>query len=371
MRIAFLGTRGIPACYSGFETFVEQLSVRLAQRGHEVTVYNRIPFNRHREATFRGVRIVRVPTILTKGTDTIVHTFLSVLHALGQGYDIAYFCGVGNSLLSFVPKFSGAKTMVNVDGADFARAKWSGFARWWLHRSESWASRLADVVIADNGTIQKRYRELYGVESELIPYGANTMTQNPGEAWLKKFQLTPKNYFLYVSRLTPENAADLAMAAHQASGVNLPLVVIGDAPYQPEFIARLKSIAAKSKNILMTGYLFGAAYQQLSFHARAFLLPTAIDATRPVLLDQMGFGNCVIVRDTPGNLEVVGDTALTFSHTDPERSLAAVLQQVTADPALAARLGERARQRIETHYGWDMICDRYEALFRKVVLRAG
>jgi glycosyltransferase involved in cell wall biosynthesis len=367
MRIGFLGTRGIPACYSGFETFVEQLSVRLARRGHEVTVYNRIPFNQYAEKTFKGVRIVRLPTIPAKGTDTIVHTFLSVGHALGRRYDIAYFCGVGNSLLSPVPKLSGAKTIVNVDGADFARAKWSGFGRWWLHQSESWASRLADVVVADNGAIQKRYREIYRVETELIPYGANAVTQNPGDEWLKKFQLTPNNYFLYVSRLTPENAADLAMTAHQASGVNFPLVVIGDAPYQQDFIVRLKAIAAGSKNILMTGYLFGEAYQQLSFHARAFLLPTAIDATRPVLLDQMGFGNCVIVRDTPGNLEVVGDTAITFSHSDPERSLAAALQRAAADPVLATQLGEKARQRIQTHYDWDVICDRYEALFLRMV----
>jgi glycosyltransferase involved in cell wall biosynthesis len=370
MRIGFLGTRGIPACYSGFETFVEQLSVRLARRGHDVTVYNRAPFNRYREKTFNGVRIARLPTIPTKATDTIVHTFLSVLHALGKGYDIAYFCGVGNSLLSFAPRLRGTRTIVNVDGADFARAKWSGFGRWWLHRSESWASRLADVVIADNGTIQKRYRELYGIDAELIPYGANTVTQNPGEEWLNKFQLSPKNYFLYVSRLTPENAADLAMAAHQASGVNLPLVIVGDAPYQHQFIARLKSIAAASKNIRMTGFLFGEAYQQLSFHARAFILPTAIDATRPVLLDQMGFGNCVIVRDTPGNLEVVGDTAITFSHADPERSLAAALQQAAADPALAARLGEKARQRIQTHYDWEVLCSRYEALFRRLAPKA-
>jgi len=367
MRIGFLGTRGIPACYSGFETFVEQLSVRLVQRGHSVTVYNRIPFNRHAEKTFQGVRIVRLPTIPAKATDTIVHTFLSVLHALGKGFDIVYFCGVGNSLLSFVPRLRGAKTIVNVDGADFARAKWSGFGRWWLRRSEFWASRLADAVVADNGSIQRRYRELYDVDAELIPYGANTVTQNPGEDWLKKFQLAPKNYFLYVSRLTPENAADLAMAAHQASGTNLPLVVVGDAPYQRKFIAKLKSITAESKNILMTGYLFGEAYQQLSFHARAFLLPTAIDATRPVLLDQMGFGNCVIVRDTPGNLEVVGDTAITFSHSDPEKSLAAAIQKVAADAALAARLGEMARQRIQTHYDWDVICTRYEALFQRLV----
>jgi glycosyltransferase involved in cell wall biosynthesis len=367
MRIGFLGTRGIPACYSGFETFVEQLSVRLVQRGHTVTVYNRIPFNRYAEKTFKGVRIVRLPTISAISTDTIVHTSLSVLHALGKGYDIAYFCGVGNSLLSFIPRLRGAKTIVNVDGADYARAKWSGFGRWWLRRSEFWASHLADAVIADNGSIQRRYKETYGIDTELIHYGANTVTQNPGEEWLKKFQLTPKNYFLYVSRLTPENAADLAMAAHQASGVNLPLVVVGDAPYQPEYIARLKSIAAESKNILMTGYLFAEAYQQLSFHARAFLLPTAIDATRPVLLDQMGFGNCVIVRDTPGNLEVVGDTAITFSHSDPVKSLAAAIQKVVADAALAVRLGEMARQRIHTHYDWDVICTRYEELFLRMV----
>jgi glycosyltransferase involved in cell wall biosynthesis len=367
MRIGFLGTRGIPACYSGFETFVEQLSVRLAQRGHSVTVYNRIPFNRHAEKTFKGVRIVRLPTVPTKATDTIVHTALSVLHALGQGYDIAYFCGVGNSLLSFVPRLRGTKTIVNVDGADFARAKWSGFGRWWLRRSESWAACLADVVVADNGTIKQRYREIYGVDAELIPYGANVVTQDPGADALKKFQLTSKNYFLYVSRLTPENAADLAMAAHQASGVGLPLVVIGDAPYQHEYIAKLKSITASAKNIVMTGFLFGEAYQQLSFHARAFILPTAIDATRPVLLDQMGFGNCVIVRDTPGNLEVVGDTAITFSHSDPGKSLAAAMQKVAADAALAARMGEMARQRVQTHYDWDVICSRYEALFQRLV----
>lgn len=367
MRIGFLGSRGIPACYSGFETFVEQLSIRLVRRGHEVTVYNRVPFNKYRETQFQGVRIVRLPTIPTKGTDTIAHTFLSVLHALAQGYEIAYFCGVGNSLLSFVPKLAGAKTVVNVDGADFARAKWSGFGRWWLHRSESWAARLANVVIADNGTIKQRYRELYGIEAELIPYGANVVTQDPGDHWLKKYGLIPNNYLLYVSRLTPENAADLAIQAHQRSGSALPLVIVGDAPYQHEYIAKLNSLSAQSGKVVMTGYLFGEAYQQLSFHARAFLLPTAIDATRPVLLDQMGFGNCVIVRDTPGNLEVIGDDGLSFSHSAPDESLASVIRRISDNPGLAEAMGNRARQRVQHHYNWDVICEHYEALFQTLV----
>ncbi len=220
MRIAFFGTRGIPACYSGFETFVEQLAGRLVQRGHRVHVYNRVPFNKYRQKDFRGVRLIHLPTIPTQATDTIVHTGLSVLHALVRDYEIAYFCGVGNALLSSVLKVRGMKTLVNVDGADFERAKWSGFGRWWLHRSEFWAARLADVVIADNGTIQKRYRELYGVVPDFIPYGANVVTEDPGVAWLRKYHLTPGEYFIYVSRLTPETAPDLTIEAYLASGSN-------------------------------------------------------------------------------------------------------------------------------------------------------
>lgn len=368
MRIGFFGSRGIPACYSGFETFVEQLSVRLAQRGHDVTVYNRTPFNPYREPEFKGVKIVALPTIQSKATDTIVHTMLSVFHAATSlRYDIAYFCGVGNSLLSIVPKWGGSKTVLNVDGADFARAKWSGFGRWWLHKSESWASRLADAVVADNGMIQKRYAELYGVDAAMIPYGSNVVTEDPGRDALKKYNLESKNYFLYVSRLTPENAADLTVEAFLASRQELPLVIVGDAPYQSEYIERVKELAARSKKVILTGFQFGDAYQQLSFHARAFILPTAIEATRPVLLDQMGFGNCVIVRDTPGNLEVVGDTGLTFSHADPVRTLTAALDRVSASPDEARSMGLRAQQRVAEHYDWEVIATKYEQLFGRLM----
>lgn len=367
MRIGFFGSRGIPACYSGFETFLEQISVRLAARGHDVTVYNRIPFNRYPEDEFKGVRIVRLPTIPTKVTDTIVHTTLSVLHGMSENYDIAYFCGVGNSLLSAALKPSGSVTLVNVDGADFARAKWSGFGRWWLRQSETWASRLSDHVIADNGTIQKRYRELYQTEAALIPYGACVVTEDPGTAALEQLDLQPNDYLLYVSRLTPENAADLTIEAYLQSGSTLPLVVVGDAPYQSEYIEKLKRLATQSPRIRMTGYLFGEAYQQLSFHARAFILPTAIDATRPVLLDQMGFGNCIIARDTPGNVEVVSDTGILFQHADPQNSLAEALKTISLEPELAKALGKKAQQRIVEHYDWEMITTQYEQLFSQLL----
>lgn len=366
MKIAFLGSRGIPARYSGFETCVENLSVRLARRGHSVTVYNRWPFNRYTKSDYLGVRIVSLPTIPAKATDTIVHTSLSMLHAMTQKYDVVYICGVGNSLLAGVPHLFGAKTLVNVDGADFARAKWSGFGRWWLRQSEGWATRVSDVIIADNPVIKERYQQAFAHEAILIPYGADIPTDDPGREALQSLGLEPNQYLLYVSRLTPENAADLVMEAYAESGSKLPLIVVGDAPYQTEYIAKLRGLAAKTPGIRMTGYLFGDAYQQLSFHARAFILPTAIDATRPVLLEQMASSGRVIVRDTPGNLAVVGDAALTFSHENPLPELAAQIRAISADANLADALRVKSHARIRKFYNWEKITDDYEKLFEDI-----
>jgi glycosyltransferase involved in cell wall biosynthesis len=367
MRIGFFGSRGIPACYSGFETFIEQLTVRLARRGYDVTVYNRVPFNPYRESLYKGVKIVHLPTIRTKATDTIIHTTLSAFHSLSQQYDIAYFCGVGNSLLSIIPKLKGARTILNVDGADFTRAKWTGFGRWWLRKSENWASRIADVVIADNSMISKRYHKLYGIDAILIPYGSNIVTADPGQDTLRKFNLQSKNYFFYVSRLTPENEAQLTIEAYLASRQKLPLVIVGDAPYQSTYIDRIKALAARSSKIILTGFQFGPAYQQLSYHAGAFILPTAIEATRPVLLDQMGFGNAVIVRNTPGNLEVIDDAGLTFSDNDPVHSLASVMDRLAERPEEIRELGQRAQARMQKHYDWEIITSRYEEVFQKLL----
>jgi glycosyltransferase involved in cell wall biosynthesis len=367
MRIAFLGSRGIPRCYSGFETFVEEVAVRLVRRGHEVTVYNRVPFNPYREREFQGVRIVSLPTLPTKGTDTLVHTMLSVGHSLFQNYDVVYFCGVGNALWAFVPRAQRRLAVVNVDGADFARAKWGRIGRWWLKQSEGWAARLAHVVIADHPAIQTRYHDAYGVEAELIPYGAEVVEEDPGTEALTRWGLERGRYFLYVSRLTPENGADLVMEAYLQAGLDIPLVVVGDAPYQDEFIRGLKRRAEGHPGILMTGYQFGQAYRQLSFHARAFLYPTAIDATRPVVLDQMGFGNPVIARDTPANRHVVGEAAWYFSPEDAVRSLARVLTEVRGDDEGVRHKGQRARERVRTRYNWDSITDRYVALFERRV----
>jgi len=365
MKIAFLGSRGIPARYSGFETFYEQLAVRLAARGHGVTVYNRSHVVREFRGWYRGVRLVTLPTVPTKHLDTIVHTALSSLHALTQRFDVAYYCIVGNSPLVWIPALLGTRTLLNVDGEDAAREKWGRAARWYQRLCERAAPRTADVLIADARGIQRRYRARYAVDTVYVPYGANVV-HHTGQQALTQWGLSPRGYLLYVGRFVPENAIDVLIEAFAGTSTDLRLVLVGDAPYADAYKRRLRHLAAADPRIIFTGYVFGPDYQQLSAHAYAYVQPSAVEGTRPALLDQMGFGNCVVVRNTPVNMEVVGEFGAWFEHQDPVASLRHVLTRLIADPQEVARYRRVVRTRIEHWYNWDWITDFHEDLFRRM-----
>jgi len=366
MRIAFLGSRGIPARYSGFETFYEQLAVRLVQRGHHVTVYNRSHFIRDVKNEYKGVRLISLPSIPTKHLDTLTHTVLTSLHSLFQNYDIAYFCIVGNSPLVWLPRTAGAKTLLNVDGQDWAREKWSGFARWYQRWCEKVATRTASLLVADARVIQRRYRDLYGAPAVFVPYGANVRRDDRLEA-LEKWGLSPREYILYVGRLVPENAIDILIRAFRRVRTSKKLVIVGDAPFADNYKALLRSLA--DEKVVFTGYAFGDDYAQLSSHAYLSVQPSAIDGTRPALLDQMGFGNCVLVRDSAANMEVVGEQGASFEGAGGEMSLAQRLQSLVDDCGQVEAYRKTVKSRVTHYYNWDWITDFYLDLFSR--LRSG
>ena len=368
MKIAFIGSRGIPARYSGFETFYEQLGTRLAARGHAVTVYNRAHFITDVRGEYRGVRLVTLPSINTKHLDTLSHTALSSLHALTQGYDICYYSIVGNSPLVWMPRLAGARVLLNVDGEDWAREKWGRFARWYQLQCEWIATRFAQVIVADARGIEERYREKYATPSVFVPYGAN-VTRDEGTAALEKWGLKSRGYLFYVGRFVPENAIDVLIEAFRGLKTDLKLVLVGDAPFAEDYKAHLRNLAAGDDRIVFTGYAFGSDYAQLSCHAALYVQPSGIDGTRPALLDQMGFGNCVVVRDTKVNLEVIADAGVRFDRNRPVDGLRETLAALLAEPARVEALRPLARRRIETYYNWEWIADFHEEMFRRLVAR--
>lgn len=369
LRIAFLGSRGVPARYSGFETVVEQLGSRLVERGYEVTVYNRYPRFSPQTKFHQGMRIHTLPTIPTKNLDTITHTALSALHALGKNYDLIYLCGVGNALIGGFLRLCGKKVIINVDGADFRRSKWSTAGRFWLRMSERWATRMADRLIADNREIVTRYEHDYQTTPVYLSYGTNIRTGPVGREELDRWDLEPRGYILFVSRLTPENKADVLLEAFAKYEGPLKLVICGTADYEQAHFRHLQSLA--DERVIFTGARYEEAYLELSRHAQVFVMPASIEATRLVLLDQLGMGSAILYQDCPATREVLGDTGEAFDGPDPATSLAEKLATVASDPARCEELRRQALDRAKAEFSWERVVDHYEELFEELGMKSG
>jgi glycosyltransferase involved in cell wall biosynthesis len=353
MRIALLGTRGIPANYGGFETFAEELSVRLAARGHQVTVYCR---ERYSQPTYRGVRLQYNPTIRHKYFDTLAHTFFSTCHLLAHRVDVALYCNGANAIYTFLPRMFGMPVALNVDGLERMRKKWNRLAKTWYLISEWLATFCPTEVVTDALTIQDYYRERYGKSSTFIPYGAEIGKAAPAGA-LEKLGLERGRYFLYVSRLEPENHALEVRDAFEKVQTPFKLALVGDAPYAREYIQRVRNTS--DSRIVMPGAIYGAQYRELGSYCFAYIHATEVGGTHPALIEAMGRGALVLYRNTPENAEVAGECGIPFEPGDLAEKLQLALSMPENErAALQQRAVEVARRR----YSWDAVTDAYERL---------
>jgi glycosyltransferase involved in cell wall biosynthesis len=362
MNTALLGTRGIPASYSGFETCVEQLGQRLVRRGHQVTVYCRSHHISFEDDYYKGMRLVKLPTIANKYLDTIVHSFISSIHALTQRYDIALYFIAGNSPVTWIPRLVGTKTILNVDGLDWKREKWPGFAKTYIRFAESLATVLPNAYVTDSRAVQRYYADRFGDEPPYIPYGSGVEITPPGDT-LARFGLEPRRYILFVGRLVPENCPHHLLRAFQNLDTDFKCVIVGDAPYAEEYIASLEASAEEDSRVILTGYIFGKGYQELGSNAYAFVETSGVGGTHPALIEAMALGNCVIVHDTSENLETIGDAGFAYDGSSGSEALRQVLDRLLRDRELVAEYRQCAQQRARAHYCWEAVTDDYERLF--------
>lgn len=367
LRIALVGTRGVPAAYSGFETAVENLGERLAARGHEVYVYCRPHMVEGRYDVYKGMRLVYLPTVANKHLDTLAHTTVSTLHMAAKVRpDVAFYFIAGNSPLTGLSRLLGVPAVINVDGLDSHRAKWSGPAKAYLRWAEHTAPRFATRVITDSRVLQRIYREEHHAETEFIPYGAEMEPHADEETaplpTLERFGLEPRRYVLFVGRLVPENNAHVLVDAFAGLDTDLRLAVVGDAPYASEYQAGLQAAAARDPRVVLTGYVFGEGYRELARHAALFVIPTEVGGTHPVLLEAMAAGNCVVVNDHEPNLEVIAEAGVSYRGAGGAGALRTVLQGLLSDPARVDEHRRRAVRRIAEAYSWEAVTDAYERL---------
>ena len=362
MRIAILGTRGIPASYGGFETFAEHLSTRLAARGHEVTVYCRAHYVSPRQLQYHGVRLEVLPTIRHKYFDTVVHTFFSAIHAISKRYDAVLICNCANAPFSPILRLTGTPVAINVDGLEHKRKKWGWLARRYYRFAEYLSTLLPNEMVTDAQVIQDYYLARHNAPSTMIAYGSE-VERRPNRDAVRKWRVEPNRYVLYVSRLEPENNAHLVIEAFKKVRTAYRLLIVGDAPYAEQYIDSLKASARGDKRIIFTGFVFGQDYRALQQNAYCYVHATEVGGTHPALLEAMGYGNCVLTLATPENIEVVGEAGVPYID---EFDLAEKLKRVLRDGSLVQAYRNRAQQRIQKHYDWETVVDQYEQLFARM-----
>jgi glycosyltransferase involved in cell wall biosynthesis len=363
MRIAILGTRGIPASYGGFETFAEQLSTRLVARGHDVTVYCRAHYVSPRQIEYKGVRLQVLPTIRHKYFDTVVHAGLSALHAAAlRRFDAALICNAANAPFAPVLRAAGVPVAINVDGLEHKRRKWNWLGKNYYRVAERLSVWLPNETVTDARVIQDYYLAKYRAGSTMIAYGAEVERRADRQA-VARWGVEPNRYVLYVSRLEPENNAEMVIEAFRRVRTPQKLLVVGDAPYAHEYIAHLRSLARRDRRIVFTGFVFGDAYRALQQNAFCYVHATEVGGTHPALLEAMGYGNCVLTLNTPENVEVTGDAAI---HYRDAGDLAVQLQKVLRGGATVTQYRQRAQARVRERYDWEHVVEEYEGLFARM-----
>ncbi len=367
MRLAILGTRGIPARYGGFETLAEELSARLVEARHEVTVYTRrhtaVPaVRRHRGA------IVRVlPALRTKALETLSHTLVSCLDASRRRFDVVLLCNAANA--PFLPVLHAKRLPValNVDGIERKRRKWGALGSRYYRIGEALAARWADVLVTDAAAMQRYYRRAWRRDSVMIPYGGD-LPRPVGDAMLRGLGLEADGYLLYVSRFEPENNPDRVAEAYRHVAGNVPLVMVGGAPYAKALAKRVRDVAARDSRIVLAGPIYGEGYRELLFHARAYVHATEVGGTHPALVEAMGAGRVVFFLDNLPNREVVAGAGVPFRF-EATPSLAEVIGAFLARPAEFQSLAEAARARVMDRYRWDDVAAAYERLLEGLCCR--
>lgn len=366
LRIALIGTRGVPATYGGFETAVEEIGRRLVERGHEVTVYCR----RNGTPEFRehlGMKLVYLPALHHRVLETLSHTALSVLHAtLHSRPDVAFVFNAANA--PFVPllRARGIPTTVHVDGLEWKRDKWGGMARRYYRWAEQFSVLQADALIADAQGIVDYYQHEFDIPTELITYGTQILTDTASHK-LAALGLEPGSYHLVVARFEPENHVDVIIRGYLASDAALPLVVVGSAPYALEHTRLIKRLTASDSRVRLIGAVWDQELlDQLYAHAATYLHGHSVGGTNPSLLRAMGAGTAVIAWDVVFNREVLGAAGTCFRNPG---ALSALIESAERSPETTKSIGRTLQTRARELYDWGQVTLAYEAL--AVRLHAG
>lgn len=356
LRIAVLGTVGVPANYGGFETLVENLvRYHSAHLLPEVlTVYCSGKSYPEQSPSYLSASL-RYVDLNANGAQSIPYDIVSLFSAIWRRSDVILLLGVSGAIaLPLVRLFSSARIVTNIDGIEWRREKWQGLAKTFLRFSEKMAVRFSHEVISDNGAIAAYVREAYGVESHVIAYGGDHAVAIPPVS-VAEYGL-PDDYAFAVCRIEPENNVHMVVEAF-AQSPDRNLVIVGNWN-NSEYGRDVKQRYAAHTNIYLLDPIYDLGkLHSLRSHAQLYVHGHSAGGTNPSLVEAMHFGRPVLAFDCSFNRSTTEDKALFFSDAT---SLAALL--TTLSPAQAEQVGATMLEIAQRRYTWEIVARQYFSL---------
>ena len=363
MKIAILGTRGIPNNYGGFEQCAEYLSIGLVEKGHQVTVYSP-DFHPYKEEFYQGIRITRKASpqsFFGNSASNFIYDYLCLKDAVKKDFDIILELGLITSALSII--FCNHKNKVivtNLDGLEWKRSKWNNIIQNITKTLEKYGVKHSDYLIADNVGIKKYIHDKYNRDSEFIPYGAIAVAI-PNPNCLKELGLVPDNYLLSIARLEPENNLETMFDGYIASEIKTPYFVVGN--HLTEYGDFLKD-KYRNTGIIFLGGIFNKLHlDNFRYYSSFYLHGHSVGGTNPSLLEAMAANTFILAHDNQFNKSVINENAYYFNSPN---SLATLL---TDNEILKNKL-EFARnnlKRIDEVYKWSVVVNQYESYFKRIL----
>ena len=372
MRVALIGTRGVPAQYGGFETCVEEVGRRLVAAGHEVIVFCRYDKRKGKPTLTEhlGMKLVHLPIVKKRSAETLCHTALSVFHSALRGANAAIVFNAANAPLLPILRARRIPFATHVDGLEWKRAKWGPMGKRYYRLAEGLSVRWSDALIADSKGIEAYYRDEFGAPTARIAYGAPLA--DAGADRIDELDLKPGKYHLVVARFEPENHVLEIVDGYQRSEAAHPLVVVGSAPYADDYTARIREAAVKSKNgrkhkevRLLGGVWDQDQLNQLYANALTYVHGHSVGGTNPSLLRAAGAGAFTLANDVQFNREVLGDLGAYWRTPD---DVAREFELAESHPADVFKRGHELREAI-TRYDWDDVSRDYEQLLLQLATR--
>jgi len=363
VKIAILGSKGMPVNYGGFETLAEEVSTRLVKKGHEVTVYCCRPYIKGDEDTYKGVRLVILPTVRLKGIERPLYELISLLHASFLNAEVVLV--LGPSPFCFLPRLFKKKVVINIDRFVRQQKKSEKTSSWYLRFSEQMSGNNSDAVVTSAKWMQEYYKKQYDKDSIYIAYGSDLKKYPPGEM-LRRFGLEQKGYILYAGPFEPANNPLMVREAFDELGDSAKkLVMVGDVQSAGAHAAKVKETT--NPHIVFTGAIFRKPYKELLSNAYLYIQASETGGTHPELVEAMGVGGCVLATDLPEHREILGDAGVYYRDKEDLRRKMAMLMKVAAVPE---EKGKAAAKKAVEEYSWDKVAERYEMLFKTLTAKA-